>query len=113
MNGIGIPARTRGMTHHNRLLFCSLLSTFSRPCEYLLKRSHEQRISAVVLALIKNHPNLLEPVLTFSQEFHDGPERDWRRELERISECPCGDRRERDAAQLILCCNLQTATISA
>src|SRR5437762_10972369 len=82
-------------------------------CEYFFERSSEQRISAIVLSLIKHHPHLLQGVLTLFEEFNDGSQRDGRGELKWISECPGRDRGKGNAAQVVLHRNLQTPPIGA
>src|SRR5262249_27026475 len=65
------------------------------------------------LASVKDHPHLVEVVLLSLQELDNRPERNRRGQAEWIDERPSGNGRKRNAAQAVLDCNLQAASVGA
>src|SRR5437016_3291475 len=77
----------------------------------LLKCACEHCVSGVVLPSVENHPHLVEAVLLSLQELNNRPERNRRGQSNRIDERTGGNGRNRNAAQAVLGCDLQAATV--
>src|SRR5882762_2910044 len=72
----------------------------------------EDGVSLVILARVKNHPNLVEGVRLCLQELNNRLQGNRCCESDGINKRPCRDGWNRDAVQLMLCCHLQAPSIS-
>jgi len=72
----------------------------------------EDGVSFVILASVKNHPNLVEGVLLCLQELNNRLQGNRCCEPDGVNKRACRDGWNRDAVQLMLCCYLQAPPIS-